>query len=164
MNRRQLVLAVVSSAVTAGLAVHSVARSADSPSMFLHDLYTRETERHNQRTPPDNDAFYAMFSREMRELMQAPRLPNPPEPAGPILHTLFGRGVLPGMPVVLSGVRTARSEDGIAMLDVTLTVRGQLRDLGVVLLRQEGAWKIHEIAYDGPDTLAAHYRRMTGRQ
>ena len=164
MNRRQLVFAVISSAVTAGIAVHSVARNADEPSMFLHDLYTRETERHSNRQPVDNDAFDAMFSRELRELMQAPRRTDLREPAGPILHALFGRGVLPGTQVILSHVTTTRSDDGIAMLEVTLTVRGQLRNLGVILLRQEGAWKIHEIEYDGPDTLTAHYRRITGQQ
>jgi hypothetical protein len=163
MNRRQLIVAAIASAATACLAVHSVARGADSPSAFLHDLYTRETERHNKRLPANNAAFHAMFSREMRELMQAPLLPDPREPIGPILHALFGRGVLPGTEVMLSGVRTVRSDDGIAMLDVTLTVRGAIREIGVVLLRQDGSWKIHEITYDGPDTLAAHYRRTTGR-
>ena len=33
-----------------------------------------------------------------------------------------------------------------------------------ILVRQDGAWKIHEIEYDGPDTLTAHYQRITGRQ
>jgi hypothetical protein len=162
MNRRQLIFAVISAAVADGLAALSPARGADSPSTFLHELYTRETERHNKRLPADNEAFYAMFSREMRELMQAPRPPNPREPLGPVLHALFGRGVLPGNQVIFGGVRTVRSDDGIAMLDVILTVRGAVREIGVVLLRQDGAWKIHEIAYDGPDTLAAHYNRTAG--
>ena len=117
----------------------------NSAAVFLHDVYEREIERHNKRMPADNDAFYALFSREMRELMQAPRLPNPREPIGPILHALFGRGVLPGTEVIFGGVRTTRSDDGIAMLDVTLTVRGEVRELTVILLRQEGAWRIHQI-------------------
>lgn len=164
MNRRQLVLALISSAVTGGVAAPAVARNPDLPAEFLRDLYTRETERHNNRFAPDNDAFHAMFSREMRELMQAPRLPNPREPAGPILHALFGRGVLPGTQVVLRDVRTTRGADSIALLEVALTVRGQLREIGVVLVRQDSTWKIHEIEYDGPDTLTAHYRRITGRR
>jgi hypothetical protein len=164
MNRRQLLFAVISSAVTAGLTVHSVARYADSVPVFLHDLYTRETELHNKRLPPDNDAFYALFSHEMRELMQAPRVPNPREPVGPILHALFGRGVLPGTQVILSGVRTVRDEDSIAMAEVSLTVRGRIRELTVILLRQDGAWRIHQIGYGGPDTLAGHYQNITGQQ
>jgi hypothetical protein len=164
MNRRRLVFAAILSAVTASMAARSVARTADSAATFLQDLYTRETERHNKRLPRDQDAFYALFSREMRELMQAPRVANPREPVGPILHALFGRAVLPGTEVTYGGVRTVRSDDGMAMLKVTLTVRGSLRELGVVLLRQEGAWRIHEIEYDGPDTLAAYYRRITGPQ
>ncbi len=163
MNRRDLVFAVITAAVSAGIAVRTVASNADSAAVFLHDVYTRETERHNKRLSPDNDAFHALFSREMRELMQAPRLPNPREPVGPILHALFGRGVLPGTEVIFGGVRTTRSDDGIAMLDVTLTVRGDVRELTVMLLRQEGAWRIHQIGYGGPDTLAGHYNRITGR-
>jgi hypothetical protein len=163
MNRRQLLVSVLASAITAGLAVHTVARNAESPAVWLQEIYTRETERHNKQLPPDNDTLYALFSRELRELMQAPRLPNPREPAGPILHALFGRGVLPGTEVILSHVNTTRHEDSIAMLEVTLTVRGALRTLGIVLLRQEGSWRIHEIEYDGPDTLTAHYSRITGR-
>jgi hypothetical protein len=164
MNRRQFVLAAILLAATGGVGAPAVASKPGSPEDFLRDLYARETERHNNRRAPDNDAFYAMFSREVRELMQAPRLPNPTEPVGPILHALFGRGVLPGTQVILGDVRTTRSADRIAVLEVTLTVRGQSRDLGVILVRQDGAWKIHEIEYDGPDTLTAHYRRITGRQ
>jgi hypothetical protein len=156
--------AVVSAAVSAGLGVHTVARGADSPSMFLHDVYTRETERHNKHLPPDNDAFYALFSHEMRELMQAPRLPNPREPAGPILHALFGRGVLPGTQVILGGVQTVRNEDSIAMAEVSMTVRGSIRELTVILLRQDGAWRIHQIGYGGRDTLTGHYQNITGQQ
>lgn len=163
MNRRNLIFAVITAAVSASIAVRSVASNADSAAVFVHDVYEREIERHNKRVPADNDAFYALFSREMRELMQAPRLPNPREPLGPILHALFGRGVLPGTKVIFGGVQTTRSEDGIATLDVTLTVRGEVRELTVILLRQEGAWRIHQVGYGGSDTLAGHYNRITGR-
>lgn len=163
MNRRDLMFAVISSAVSAGIAVHTVARGADSAPVVLHALYERETARHNRREVADNDAFHAMFTREMRELMSAPRPANLREPAGRILHTLFGRGVLPGTQVILSGVSTIRDDDGIAMLSVALTVRGTIRELAVTLLRQDGAWRIHEIEYGAGDTLAGHYRRITGR-
>src|SRR5687768_431756 len=128
MNRRQLVIAVATATVSTGLAVHTFARNADSAAVALHELYERETERHNARERPDNDAFHALFTREMRELMHAPVLPNPREPLGPILHALFGRGVLPGTHVILTGVTTVRSDDGIAMLEVRLTVQGTIRE------------------------------------
>ena len=35
------------------------------------------------------------------------------------------------------------------MLDVALTVHGTIRELGVIMLRQDGAWRIGEIEY-GP--------------
>ena len=129
MNRRELMFAVITAAASAGIAVRAVASDADSAAVFLHDVYEREIARHNKRLPPDNDAFYALFTREMRELMHAPRLPNPRDPIGPILHALFGRGVLPG---TRSHPRRRdddpRSDDGIAMLDVALTVRGNRRN------------------------------------
>jgi hypothetical protein len=163
MNRRELLFAVIGASVSAGVAVRTVARNADSPAVALHEVYTRETERHGKRLAPDNEAFYALFTRELRQLMNAPRLANPREPAGPILHALFGRGVLPGTDVILSGVSTIRDDDGIATLEVALTVRGTIRELAVVLLRQDGAWRIHEIEYGPGDTLTGHYRRITGR-
>jgi hypothetical protein len=163
MNRRQLMFAVISATISAGIAVRTVASNAGSAAVFLHDLYERETERHNLRAAADNEAFQALFTREMRELMNAPRLPNPREPAGPILHALFGRGVLPGTEVILSGVTTIRNDDGISMLNVALTVRGTIRELVVILLKQDGDWRIHEIVYGQDDTLAGHYNRLTGR-
>jgi hypothetical protein len=163
MNRRQLVFAIISSTVTAGAAVYGVARGNDSPAVVLHEIYERETERHNKRLPADNAAFYDLFTREMRELMNAPRPANPRVTARPILHALFGRGVLPGTHVILSGVTTTRSDDGIAMLNVALTVYGAIRELAVTVLRQDGAWRISEIVYGHDDTLTAHYRRTTER-
>jgi hypothetical protein len=163
MNRRQLVFAVISAVVSTGVAVHTFARNADGAAVTLHGIYERETERHSKGLPADNAAFYDLFTREMRELMHAPRLANPRVSARPILHALFGRGVLPGTHVILSGVTTTRNDDGIAALEVRLTVHGSIRELGVIMLRQDGAWRIAEIEYAPGDTLALHYRNTTGR-
>lgn len=163
MNRRNLVLAVITAAVSAGAAVPTVAGNADSAAVFLHDLYEREITRHSKKLPADNAAFMALFTREMRELMNAPRLPNPNVSLGPILHALFGRGVLPGTDVTLSGVTTVRNDDGLSILNVALTHRGTVRNLVVSLFRQDGAWRIQDIEYGPGDTLVGHYKRMTGR-
>jgi hypothetical protein len=163
MNRRQLVFAVLSAVASTGVAVHTFARNADGAAVTLHGIYERETQRHNKGMPADNAAFYDLFTREMRDLMQAPRLPNPRVALGLVVHALFGRGVLPGTQVILSGVTTTRSDDGIAALEVRLTVRGAVRELGVIMLRQDGAWRIGEIEYGPNDTLAGHYRSITGR-
>src|SRR5688500_8857206 len=96
MNRRRLMFAVITAAVSTGIAVRTLAHDTDTAAVFLHDVYTRETGRHNKRLAPDNDAFYALFTRETRELMSAPRVELPRQPIGPILHALFGRGVMPG--------------------------------------------------------------------
>jgi hypothetical protein len=163
MNRRNLVFAVITAALSAGIASRTVASDADSATAFLHDLYEREIERHNKKLPPDNAAFMALFTREMRELMNAPRLPDPNVSLGPILHAMFGRGVLPGTEVILSGVTTVRDDASLSELNVALTHRGEVRNLVVSLLRQDGAWRIQDIAYGPGDTLAGHYKRTTGR-
>jgi hypothetical protein len=163
MNRRRLMVAVITIAVSAGIVECAVARSANSAAVFLHDLYARETERHNKRLSPDNDAFYALFTHDLRDLMKAQRLPNPNVPLGPILHALFGRSVLPGTEAILSGVTAVRDDQGSAMLNVMLNVRGEIRTLAVALRRENGAWRIHDIEYAPGDTLTGHYRRITGR-
>ena len=163
MNRRNLLFAVITAAVSAGIAVRTAASNTDSAAVFLRELYEREIERHARKLPADNAAFMALFTREMRELMNAPRIANPNLSLGPILHALFGRGVLPGTEVILGGVTTIRHDATLSILNVALTHRGAVRNLIVSLRRQDGAWCIQDIEYGPGDTLAGHYRRMTGR-
>ncbi len=107
--------------------------------------------------------FYALFTREMRELMHAPRRPDPNALDGPILHVLFGRGAMPGRDVVLGEITTVREDAGTATVNVALAVLGNPRTVVVAMLRQDGGWRISEIDYGDGETLSARYKRATGR-
>lgn len=158
VNRR----AMIAAALAAWIVTPAWA-SDTSPAATLRGLYQREIERHNRRLPADNDGFYAMFTRQMRELMNAPRTANANLSAGPILHALFGWGALPGREVVLGDVTSTSEDANSATVRVALTVLGNPRQLTVALLREGGAWRIDDIAYAPGDTLASYYKRITGR-
>ena len=130
---------------------------------FLRGVYEREIARHNKRLPADNDGFYALFTRELRELMHAPRRPDPNALDGPILHVLFGRGAMPGRDVVLDKITTVREDAGTATVIVALAVLGNPRTVVVAMLRQDGGWRISDIDYGDGETLSARYKRATGR-
>lgn len=162
MNRRDLFFIVMAAAASACIGAPASADTIPADA-FLRGVYEREVERHNRRLPPDNDRFYQLFTREMRALMQAPARPDPSVPLGPVLHALFGRGALPGREVGLREVAPIRQDADMAMVSVALTVSGHAREVVVVMLRQDVAWRIHNIEYGPADTLAAHHRRVTGR-
>jgi len=131
---------------------------------FVRRLYAREVEMHNARTPPANDEFYALFARDLRALMQAPRPGLAREPSGPLLHAFFGWGVLPGQPVRLDKVTSAfGGTGGLKLVRVDLVVRGVPRQILVRPAREHGLWKIADISYDNGEALAAYYRRITAR-
>jgi hypothetical protein len=159
LNRRVMIAA----AITAWIVTPAAATDTSPAATFLRGLYQREIERHNHRLPADNDGFYAMFTRQMRELMNAPRVPNANLPAGPILHALFGRGALPGREVILGEVASVREDASSAAVRAELTLLGNPRKLTVALRRENNAWRIDDIDYAPGDTLVAHYKRITGR-
>ena len=140
-----------------------VAAGALPAAAFLRGVYEREIARHNKRLPADNDGFYALFTRELRELMHAPRRPDPNALDGPILHVLFGRGAMPGRDVVLDKITTVREDAGTATVIVALAVLGNPRTVVVAMLRQDGGWRISDIDYGDGETLSARYKRATGR-
>jgi hypothetical protein len=153
----------IAAAALACIAEPAFAAGAPSAAAFLRGVYEREIARHNKRLPPDNDGFYALFTREMRELMHAPRRPDPNALDGPILHALFGRGAMPGREIVLGRVTTIREDARAAMVNVALTVFGNPRDVVIAMLRRDGGWRINDIDYGEGETLSARYKRATGR-
>jgi hypothetical protein len=163
MAKRVTRRAMIAAALAAWIVTPAWASDTSSAATFLRDLYQREIERHNRRLPSDNNGFYAMFTRPMRELMIAPRVANANLPAGPILHALFGQGALPGREVVLGDVTLVREDASSAAVRVTLTVLGNPRQLTVALLRENGVWRIDDIDYAPGDTLVTYYKRITGR-
>jgi hypothetical protein len=162
-NRRELMFTAIAAAASACIVEPASAAGAPSATAFLRDVYEREAARHNKRLPRDNDGFYALFTREMRELMHAPRRPDPNALDGPILHALFGRGAMPGREVVLGKITTIREDATAAAVNVALTVFGNPRDVVVAMLRQDGGWRISDIDYGNGETLSTRYKRATGR-
>lgn len=160
LNRRQWIVAAIASMCTASSAV---AAEALSPADFLRKIYEREVERHNKRLPPDNSAFYALFRRDLRALIEARSAPNPNVPLGKIVHALFGHGALPGREVTLREVKTIREHGISAKVNVALSVLDNPRDVVVTLHRDGNGWLIGEIAYGPGDTLSAFHRRRIGQ-
>ena len=128
---------------------------------FVRKLYARQVALHAGKAPASGDAFYGLFARELRTLIQAPRPGAAREPIGRILNAFFGWGILPGQPVQLDQVMPA--DGGLKAVRVDLVVRGEKRQLIVRPVREDGLWKIADISYDHGDSLLDHYRRITGR-
>jgi hypothetical protein len=159
MTRREFMLA----AVAAFAATSADAGDRGTAAEFVRATYEREIAGHNARKKPDNDAFRALFTRDMRRLMDAPRVGNSKLPDGPIMHALFGAGALPGRTVVLRGITTVREDAATAAVKISLSVLDNPRDVVAVLLRQGGVWRIDDLDYGTGETLAARYRRFTAR-
>jgi hypothetical protein len=164
LNRRQVVCALFAAALAAG-AVRPV-RAQDGGDMveFVRKLYVRQVALHAGKAPARGDAFYSLFARDLRALMQAPRPGAAREPIGRILNAFFGWGVLPGQPVQLDRVMPADGGAGsLKAVQVDLVVRGEKRQIIVRPVREDGLWKIADISYDHGDSLLAYYQRITGR-
>jgi len=130
---------------------------------FVRELYENQVRQHADRTEPDNAAFYSLFTRETRELMQAPRTNPGKEPIGKILHAFFGFGVLPGTDVRLARVMPAfGGTGGLFLVRVDLIVHGDPRQILVRPVREDGVWRVADIFYGGNESLAGYYRGITG--
>jgi hypothetical protein len=157
-TRRQAVCLLLAAALPAA------ARAGDDLDMvgFVRRLYAEQVRQHASDERMSEQAFYALFARDLRALMQAPRPGLAREPAGPILHAFFGWGVLPHVPVSLVDVMPAfGGTGGLKLVRVDLTVRGAPRQILVRPVREDGLWKIADISYGNGESLAAYYRRIT---
>jgi ribosomal protein S28E/S33 len=160
LSRRQFVCALVAVAMPMG-----VARAQQGGMVeYVRDLYVREIEMHLSRKPSSAEAFSALFARDLRALMQAPRPGLAHEPIGRILHAFFGWGVLPGQPVKLVQVIPALGgTGGLTLVRVDLEHHGATHQIIVRPVREDGLWKIADVSYDNGEDLRTYYRRITGR-
>ena len=163
LDRRQTVIALLAAVLTAS--GPGPARAQDSAMIeFVRDLYAREIAMHLARTPDSAEAFFALFARDLRALLQAPRPYAGREPIGRILHAFFGWGVLPGQPVKLLRVVAAEGgTGGRTLVRVDLEHHGATHRIIVRPVREDGLWKIADISYDSGEDLRTYYRRITGR-
>ncbi len=115
-------------------------------------------------TPLRDDEFYALFARELRQLMLEPRHYPKNEPIGPILHAFFGWGVLPEIEVTIGKVAlVSGSDDGPANVSVEVSLRGETRNILVRVVRESEPWRVANISYGSGKNLVDHYRAITGR-
>jgi hypothetical protein len=149
---------------------------ADEPAIsfadWINTLYVRELARHEAAEAGagaklSNEEIQAFFSPEVQAMRDAVKDRTPPpteeEPAGPILHILFGWGALPGRKIEIVSISAAG--DGRAKVGLRIN-RGNFRSLVLTgRFNQTGkAWQIDDIDYDsGPDrdrTLRSRLERM----
>ena len=158
LSRRRIVFALLAAAAPLGAA------QAEDIGMveFVRALYVRQVKMHADDEHMSEEAFYALFSGELRALMQAPRPSLAREPVGRILNAFFGWGVLPHQPVVLHDVMPAYGgTGGLYLVRVDLLVRGEGRQIIVRPVRENGLWRIADISYQNGESLLDYYRRIT---
>ena len=148
------------------LAIITTLRAAHAEDLdmveFVRTLYARQVKMHADDERMSEEAFYALFSSELRALMKTPRPGLAREPIGPILNAFFGWGVLPHVPVAVAAVMPAfGGTGGLFLVRVDLLVRGEPRQLIVRPVREDGLWKIADISYGNNESLLAYYQRIT---
>ena len=165
MNRRQF-LFVMSGAALLGAAQTGHAESGEQTSAeFVEELYNNQARLHAANTPPGENEFYALFARELRQIMRAPRRYPKNEPIGPLLHAFFGWGVLPGAEVKKIGkvAFVSGSAGGPATVSIGVDYRGEHHMVLVRVVMESEVWRIADISYDSGTSLADHYRKITRR-
>jgi hypothetical protein len=162
-DRRQFIFAMIAAALPVG-AAQRVNATGIPMVEFVRDLYVQQVALHAVGKPLGEAEFFALFSRELRALMHAPRPNLAREPIGRILNAFFGWGVLPGQTVELGRVIPAfGGTGGLFEVIVELTIRGEERRVVVRPVRQEGLWKIADISYGHNESLLTYYQHITGR-
>ena len=164
MRSRQLLTRRQTIGLLLAATLPAVARADDDLAMvgFVRELYTEQVRQHASDERMSEQAFYALFARELSALMRAPRPGLAREPSGRLLHAFFGWGVLPHVPVTVAAVMPAfGGTGGLKLVRVDLTVRGAPRQILVRPVREDGLWKIADISYGNGESLAAYYRRIT---
>jgi hypothetical protein len=164
MNRRQFIAVLTGAAALLTGARTGHAECGDIGAVeFVAGVYQRQAELQAADTLPDDEAFFAHFSRNLRRLMQPPRRNKPIQPIGPMLHAFFGWGVLPKAAIKIEKVIQMDGRDeGPATVRVDIRYRGEIRESYVRAVREKEVWRIADISYDSGRSLAEHYRRIAG--
>ena len=162
MDRRQFILALSASATPLGSLPARAECGAVSAIEFVETLYQKQARLHAENAPLGQDDFLALFSRDMRQLMQAPRRPDPKAMLGLKLNAFFGWGVLPRTEVAIGKTSFASGqEQGPATISIAVTYRGEAHKILVHVVMEEDDWRIANVIYDNGKSLLAHYRDAT---
>jgi len=160
MDRRQFTFALTSLAalLAARTAAHAECGELTATE-FVEGLYQKQARLHAANAPPDEVDFHALFSSDLRKLMQAPRRASSDAPAGPLLHAFFGWGVLPRTEVTVGKTAlVSGNHEGPATVGIELKYRGERRRLLVHAVRENEVWLIANIIYDSGKSLVSYYR------
>ena len=165
MNRRQFVLGIATAAAFSSVARDGHAECGELTSNeFVGELYEKQARLHAAKTPLSQDEFHALFSSDLRQLMQAPRRTQNNAPIGPLLNAFFGWGVLPGTEVTIGKITLVSGKyEGPATVGVDLKYRGESHRILVHAVREKDVWLVANIIHDSGKSLLAHYRGITGR-
>ena len=164
MRSRQLLTRRQTIGLLLAATLPAVARADDDLAMvgFVRELYTEQVRQHASDERMSEQAFYALFARELSALMRAPRPGLAREPSGRLLHAFFGWGVLPHVPVTVAAVMPAfGGTGGLYLVRIDLLVRGEPRQIIVRPVREDGLWKIADVTYGNNEGLLAYYQRIT---
>jgi hypothetical protein len=164
MDRRNFIFAIATAArLTAAPAAHAECGEMSSID-FVEVTWEKQARLHKEKTPLDEEAFYALFSSDMQKLMRAPRSMPANTPIGPLLNAFFGYGVLPGSEVEIGKIALVSGQvEGPVTVGVAIKHRGERSKVLVHVIREEDDWRIANIIYDSGKSLINHYRAMTAR-
>jgi hypothetical protein len=92
MNRRRFLCAMLVVPALSGRAVTCHAECEEyTAAEYVAVLYEGQARMLAAKSPLSEDEFVAMFARNMRELMRAPRKLPANAPDGPVINAFFGR-------------------------------------------------------------------------
>lgn len=117
----------------APLALAGCAEADPSAVAFVRSVYETEIAAFAARQHPSASDFESLLSEDTQKLMRLSRSGPGPKYDGPLLHALFGWGVLPGASVRLSGVAPARGFLNAGKVEVRLRVNGEDRMIAVTV-------------------------------
>ncbi|MBV8837414.1 MAG: hypothetical protein JO000_12810 [Alphaproteobacteria bacterium] len=141
---------------------HDADLDGDDPMVFVRRVYQREILRDVRGGRLSSAAPYALFTAEVRRVLQSPVQPRPNFPIG-LSHAFYGPGVLPGTEVTLQNVTPAAPGQGGTAVAVDLQVRGTPRRIIVRVAREKGRWRIADIDYGTGESYMSYQRKVRGQ-
>jgi hypothetical protein len=163
MDRRHFMLLSAGAALLGAAPAHA---ECGGPSAigFADAVWQRQARLQVENVPLEQEEFLRLFSKGMRQLMEAPRRPDSKVSLGPVLNAFFGWGVLPRTEVTVGKVSLVSGDnEGPAMVSVALTYRGEAHKVRVHLIQGDEDLRIANIIYDNGKSLLDYYRDLAGR-
>jgi hypothetical protein len=122
-------------------------------------IYGREIRIHLARGSEATEDYLCVYTRRTQQAWAASLKGPGPNTEGPILHPLFGWGVLPGSPVEMIDLRTLADDGSHARLEIVLRLRGETHRVNVSAQMSDGAWRIDDLSYDQGEAFRSYLLR-----